>query len=815
MATQWVKSRVTRRTFLKGAVASGFALGMPSLLAEGQMPSTPLTNSFRALTTTHWGPFTAVVQGGRFTDVIPWEKDPNPSPILQGMQDRVYNPNRIKYPMVRAGYLKDGIRSDTAERGQGNFVRVSWDQALDLVAAEVDRVRTEYGNQAIFGGSYGWRSAGKLHTSQVPMQRFLGLAGGFVNAVNDYSIGAGEVILPHVIGFESIFGPVTTWPSIIENSKLIVLWGSNPLITTEVVYGTSGIHQITDYLRQVKDAGIEVVSINPQMTDTAQFFNARWVAPRPNTDLAIMLAMCYTLITENLHDQAFVDTYTTGFEQVKEYILGTVDGQPKTPEWAESISEVPATVIVELARKMAANRTMLMWSWSLQRQDRGDQVFWGMITLAAMLGQIGLPGGGFGSYHFEPFGVPPCAVPYIPGLSGGENPVKDYIPVARISDLLLNPGKTIDFNGQKITYPDIKLVYWAGGNPFHHHQDVNTLIKAWRRPDTTIVQDPWWTATAKFADIVLPATTEFERNDIDGGPGFGGTGDPYIVFMKKLIEPLFEARNDLDIFVELSDRLGFKDKYTEGRDEMGWLRFFYSIGQAQAAAQSLAMPDFDAFMEQGFAEFPRVAGADKYVMYGAFRESPAEHPLGTPSGKIELYSKTIEGFGYADSPPYAAWQEPAEWLGSPKAQQYPLHVLSEHPKYRLHSQMNNTWIRHLDEVSQREPVWISPQDAAARGIQDGDVVRVFNDRGQLLAGARVSDRVRKGVVRICEGAWYDPMEPGKIGTLCKHGHVNSLTLDKGTTKLAMGNIANTVLVEIEKYTGAVPEITAFDPARGG
>jgi trimethylamine-N-oxide reductase (cytochrome c) len=222
------------------------------------------------------------------------------------------------------------------------------------------------------------------------------------------------------------------------------------------------------------------------------------------------------------------------------------------------------------------------------------------------------------------------------------------------------------------------------------------------------------------------------------------------------------------------------------------------------------MPGFDAFWRAGFTEFPVPADAKEYVKHADFRANPVKNPLGTPSGKIEIYSKAIAAFNYDDCPPHATWIEPAEWLGAAKATTYPLHVVSPHPSSRLHSQLDNSALRGTYEIGAREPIWLSVNDAKARGIAQGDVVRVFNDRGSVLAGALVTSRVRAGVVVLHEGAWYDPDEPGKPGALCKHGLINVLTLDKGASKLSQGNIANTALVQVEKYDRTPPPVTAFE-----
>ncbi len=267
------------------------------------------------------------------------------------------------------------------------------------------------------------------------------------------------------------------------------------------------------------------------------------------------MALTHTLISEGLHDQDFLARYCTGFERVQPYVMGEADGQPKDADWAETITGVPAQSIRTLAREMAAQRTMISASWSIQRADHGEQPYWAVLLLACCLGQIGLPGGGFGFGYGSASGIaePPPAF-RAPGMEGAPNPLNRSIPAARISQCLLHPGEPYDFNGKRTNYPDIRLVYWAGGNPFHHHQDVNQLRAAFRRPETIVVHEPWWTATARHADIVLPATTTLERNDIGSAQR-----DPFVIAMKQAIEPVGEARNDYDIFTALAQRLGIEE----------------------------------------------------------------------------------------------------------------------------------------------------------------------------------------------------------------------------------------------------------------
>jgi biotin/methionine sulfoxide reductase len=451
---------------------------------------------------------------------------------------------------------------------------------------------------------------------------------------------------------------------------------------------------------------------------------------------------------------------------------------------------------------MAAVRTFITTTWSLQRADHGEQPIWMTIVLAAILGQIGLPGGGFGCGYGSMNRMGQGRSPVAPlNRPVGRSPINSYIPVARISDLLLHPGRTIDYNGQRITFPEIRLIYWCGGNPFHHHQDINRLVQAWQRPETVIVHEIFWTPTARHADIVLPASTTLERNDI------AASSDRYMFAMHQAIEPVGEARNDFNIFADLAGRLGFRDDFTEDRTEMEWLRHLYEVTRQQAARHGIERPDFETFWETGYIADPVPR---QYDFLSSYRADPQGKALRTPSGRIEIFSEKIASFRYEDCPGHPVWIEPAEWLGSPKANGK-LHLISNQPTRRLHGQLDNGPVSRASKVKGREPIWINPHDAAERSIADGDVVRVFNERGACLAGAVVTDAMSRGVLQLQTGAWYDPDQPGQAGTLDRHGNPNVLTLDKGTSKLAQGPISQTTLVEIERWTEPVPDIRAHRP----
>ncbi|MBB4302734.1 trimethylamine-N-oxide reductase (cytochrome c) [Rhodobium orientis] len=807
---------VNRRDFLLSASALG-ALGAiaPSLLTAGAARA---AEGGDVLNGSHWGVFKATVKDGRWVGIDAWEGDPHPSPQLPGVLDSVYSPTRIKYPMVRRAFLEKGAGAAVEERGNGDFVRVSWEQAMDLVVSELKRVNETYGPEGIFAGSYGWKSSGKLHNCQSLLRRALnvGLKGAFVNSTGDYSTAASQVIMPHVMGTLEVYEQQTALPVVVESTDVLVFWGADPIKTNQIGW-TVADHDTYPYMEEFKKTGKKVICIDPVRTQTAKFFDAEWITVRPQTDVALMLGIAHTLYAEELHDAEFLENYTVGFDQFVPYLTGESDGTPKSAEWASEICGVPADKIKELAKLFQSNRTMLSSGWSLQRQHHGEQAHWMLVTLASMLGQIGLPGGGFGlSYHYANGGAPSANSPVLAGITDGGAAVEGAawltqagaasIPVARIVDMLENPGGDFNFNGKAQKYPAVKMAYWVGGNPFSHHQDRNRMVKAWQKFETVIVQDFQWTASARFADIVLPATTAYERNDIEN---VGDYSLKAVLAMKKVIDPVFEARNDFDIFSEIADKLGAGDAFTEGKDEMGWLKEFYSAAEQQGAAKNIDVPDFDTFWEKGILTFEIPEEAKQYVRYGDYREDPLLEPLGTPSGKIEIFSRNIEKMGYEDCPAHPTWMEPIERTGTPDAK-FPMHVDAAHPEYRLHSQLCGTKLRDEYMVAGREPCLINAKDAEARGIADGDVVRVFNDRGQLLAGAIVTEDVAPGVVRVFEGGWYSPVEGGKPGSLDAYGDVNNLTVDIGTSSLAQGNCGHTAIADVEKYTETPPEVTAFD-----
>ncbi len=585
-----------------------------------------MTDARELTHSSHWGGFTVRVRDGEIEAVRPLH-DPDPSPLLANLPGSLRHPTRIARPVARRGWLERGP-GPTRDRGSDSFVELSWDEALDRAAAELARVRGAHGNRAIFGGSYGWASAGMFHQSQSQLHRFLNTIGGFTSHRGSYSIGASLVLLPHLVGSSAaVFRKATTWNVIAKHTELLVAFGGLPHKNTFVAPGGMARHGLRGHLADAHRRGMRIAHFSPLRDDVVPEAGARWYPVIPLSDVAVMLGLAHALVSEGLHDEVFLERCCTGAKQFIAYVMGEADGVAKTPEWAEQRSGIPARDLRELAREMARRRTLVTVSYSLQRAQHGEQPIWAALSLAALLGQIGLPGGGFGHGYgsMGDLGSPTANLPLPGGVPEGRNAVRDFIPCARIADLLLRPGERFDYNGASLSYPDIRLVYWAGGNPFHHHQDLNRLRRALGRPDTVIVHEPYWTPMARHADLVFPATTSLERNDIGSG-----RADARIIAMQRAVEPVGEARSDHDILAGLAERFGpeVREAFTEGRDERGWLEHLYERVRDALADVGVAAPTFDAVLGAGLDRGPGLrsrARAVRVVPRGS-RRGAAQDP---------------------------------------------------------------------------------------------------------------------------------------------------------------------------------------------
>ncbi len=756
----------------------------------------------RVMNASRWGLFYAHVENGQISKIEPYEDDPRPSPNLKRLEKLVDAPHRILHPMVRKGFLTDGIDSRTI-RGKDDFVQVSWDVALDLAAKHLNRVYDTFGPNAVWGYSYGWQSSGRVSPAVTGVRRLLTLRGGYVKAENNYSNAAISRIMPYVVGQRDPRS--TAWDVILKHTQRIVFWSADPLVTGDIDW-FAPLHQGMGYLEKLKArSDIKTYAINPIRPETARELDSHWLALKPSTDTALMLGLIHELVRTKKANLDFLARYCVGGSHVLDNVAGKLDGVEKSAAWAASITGLSEAAIRDLAADLADHRTMLMFGWGMQRQRFGEQTHWLGVALAAVLGQIGLPGGGFGTnYHYSSGGALRGKGPMLGGLSSGRQPegapkLVGPFPVARFAECFLNPGKTIEFDGTTLTYPDIRFVMWAGGNPFAHHPQTMNLEAAWSRPECVLCVDSVWSATAKRADIVLPAAVSLERNDITNIGAYTNDG---VVAMKKAVEPKGEAKTDFWIADQLARRMGLGDAFSEGKTEEAWIESLYNDLRDKLHAMGIDAPDFATFWEDGIFRFPLDETSRDFVAFGDFRADPDAHPLATPSGKIELFSDRIVAYGYADCPGSPTYM--ASDVETPD-ERFPLALLSAKTMKRLHSQLDGV----LPEDRHRAPVWIHPEDAKERGIKEADLVLVKSRYGEILAETFITDDVRPGCVVVHHGAWFDPQEVAGRA-IDVHGNANTLTRDVPTSSLGQGNVISGVSVEVSPWTGDVPDVKAFD-----
>ncbi|MEM8853622.1 MAG: molybdopterin-dependent oxidoreductase [Pseudomonadota bacterium] len=734
----------------------------------------------RPISLTHWGAFAATVEAGRFVAAEPLEGSGADPDMIKALPRRTYATTRIASPHVRAGFLRHGHRAGGDGRGRERMVPVPWETALHLAAGEIARIRDAHGPTALFAGSYGWSSAGRFHHARTQVRRFFGACGGFTDQTTNYSWGAAQVILPYVLGgHEAVSSAATSWRSIAGNTDVLVAFGGLNPKNWNVTSGGSLTHDMARHVEAAVANGMRLIVMSPDASDIPPGVDATHMAPMPGTDTAIMLALAREMVVRGRVDRAFLDRYTEGAERFLASLEGAEDGVAKTLDWAAAVADVPVASLVALSDAIERGRVMLTASWSLQRAVHGEQTYWALVALAAILGQIGLPGGGFTFGYGSMNGVgEDSRKGYIPTLATLGNRAGTAIPVARIADMLEAPGSTIPFNGQMVTLPDTQLIYWAGGNPFHHAQDLFRLERLWARPQTVIVNETHWTPTAQRADIVFPATTSVERNDI------GGTSrDPHVVFMPKLIGAVGGARDDHDIFADLAERLGCEDAFTEGRSEMDWLRHLWGQTEARAARDGITAPTFDDLRQMNLWAVPLPETQEVYL--APFRNDPEGAPLKTPSGRIELSSSTLDDLQDPD-----IFASPT-FVPPPKADNGELHLLTPQPAKYLHSQLAET-------LGGDRPTTLTlhPDEAAARGLEDGATVVVSSPTGQCLATLNISEGCRQGVALMQTGAWYAPRDGVE-----RNGNPNAVTVDRAASPLSQASAAQTCLVTLSLPEG--------------
>jgi anaerobic dimethyl sulfoxide reductase subunit A len=628
-----------------------------------------------------------------------------------GQLERLNHPDRLLHPMRRIG-----------PRGAGRFERIGWDEALDEVARQMRRIRDAYGPAAILDCSR-TGSLSMLH-SRSTIKRLLYMFGGCTELWTNISAEAEVFAVRQTYGAKADYKSAGREPTDYVNSRLIVMWGWSPADGT---FGTGTLQ----YLKAARRRGVRIICVDPRRTRTSWELADQHVFIRPATDTAALIAMAHVILTEGLHDQAFLDRHVLGFDEAhlppgapagasyRAYLLGERDGVPKTPEWAAAITGIPADTLRALAVEYATSKpAALQTGYAPGRTLYGEQFHRAAYALCAMTGNVGIPGGNAGTSNGA---TGRCGIQALPT---GDNPVGARVSSPLLADLLER--------GAAGGYPaDIRMIYSAAGDLFNQLPNVSRIIKGVERLDFVVVQDHFITPTARYADIVLPATTFWERNDVH--TPWAGAGH-YAIFMRQAIAPVGECRNDLDICAALAERLGITGYNDRTEDE--WLR----------ELTRHAIDDYDAFRENGVARFPAPEDA---VAFAREIRDPERHPFSTPSGKIEIYSMSLA----ADPDPYGLGRIPAipTWIPEAADPAHPLRLVTPKSRARTHSIHDNQAVLARAD---RDDLWIHPTDAAVRGIADGQRVRVFNRRGRTLIPARVTDRIAPGVVSIKEGAWF-------------------------------------------------------------
>ena len=719
-------------------------------------------------------PLKVRIEKGIIRSITPYDDGGEP-PIracFRGLHfnHRVYAPDRLKYPLLRVG-----------KRGEGKFRRVSWDEALDRVSDEMKRIKSVYGPEAILECAYSGSFYCLLHpTLWGAPYRLLNAFGGRTAFGTLTSNTGASWASTYTYG--EILGDDSNSFSDIVNSKLIILWGFSP---GDNRFGSETMH----WLKKAARMGIRIICIDPCKTDTVNQLKAEWLPIRPGTDTAMLVAMAHVMITENLWDGEFVDRYTYGFDQFRDYVLGIEDGLPKTSEWAERISGVSAGIIGKLARDYATVKpAALIQGWAPGRTANGEQYHRAAITLQAMTGNIGISGGSgscAGSQYKGANGMPSLALLILGQLildgsrltfGGGGAEIK--------------PGKWADavLKGKKGGYPsDIKMLYIAGHNLLNQRQNVNKGVQALKKVEFIVCQEQFMTPTARYADVVFPVTTNFERDDISL-PWSKGC---YAIYANKVIEPMWDTKSDLDIARLLAHRLCLDNFDTRTDDEL--LREIFDSSFLREYAT------YDEFKEKGLLRMEK----ESVVAFKEQIRDPDHHLFATPTGKIEIYATSLDRMDANNSsfssvtpdfrkiPRIPKFIDCEEMPYSLKSKRYPLQLTTPHHKHRVHSQLFN--IPKFKEKYRHE-AWMNPMDASARGISTGDEIKIYNDQGAIKVLAAVTDRIMPGIIRCYEGAWYDPDANGVDSGGC----VNVLIDDMLTSPAGASNF-NSCLVEIEKF----------------
>ena len=640
---------------------------------------------------------------------------------------------RLTKPLKRVG-----------KRGDGLFEEITWEEAVDLIAKEMKRTRETYGPSSRYV-HYGWGVEAVLNGNSMA-KRLLRLDGGHLNYYNSYSTACTNYTTPYLYGTQYSGSSFDT----LEDSKLIILWAHNPAETK--------FDNLMDCLRKAKKNGARIIVVDPRKTPTVKALGAEWIGIKPTTDCALMDAMSYVIWREDLYDHFFVEERCLGFDKYFAYLEGKEDGIAKTPAWAAKITGISEECIVELARSYANTKpAALMQGYGGQRHSNGEQFTRGGIALACLTGNVGISGGWAS-------GAGQCQIVDMPSMPMPENPVKEEISVFTWTDAILQ-GK-------------IKMLFSIAGNALiNQHSDINRtkqILEDETMCEFIVCSDLFMTSSAKYADLVLPATSLLEDENLITPWNQGS----FLGVSNQVIPPIGESRFEFEWLREVAEKLDIAEEFSCGHsDYKEWLKQIYED------YRSADMPSYEELKKEGIYRFPN---PPKVVAFEAQRKG--EKPFDTPSGKVEIYSPTLEAMDDDRIPSVPGYVEVKEGPG--KSEKYPLQLIGWHTKGRAHSVGF-----HNKELQKRYPqiLWMNPADGKARGLVSEDVVEVWNDRGRMIVPVLLTEEIIEGVVAIAQGAWHQADKEGRDIA----GSMNVLTSQE-PTPLAKGNPQHTNLVEVKK-----------------
>ncbi|HTP00174.1 MAG TPA: DMSO/selenate family reductase complex A subunit [Anaerolineales bacterium] len=799
LAKALTETAITRRSFLKWSAALGgtaaLAGGMNYGLKAVKEAAAQSVEELKTVGCYHncggrciLG---AVVKDGTVVRLVPdptpkseenLDSNPRAIPCLRGRSQihRVYAPERLKYPMKRVG-----------KRGEGKFERISWDEALNTIADQMKRIKDKYGNEAFYyqyasGSNWNGPDSGNAVT------RLLAMFGGFVNMYGSYS----EAAYGQIIGF-STSGYSGNSADDIPNAKLVVLIGDNSVVTR------AGGDNAGYWVMKAANQGTKFIIIDPIMTDTVMATQAQWVPINGGTDVALLAAMAHVMIKENLYDKEFMATHAVGFDEDTlpegapansswvSYVMGRgPDGIEKTPEWASPITGIPAETIASLARQIATTKPCAIYqNWGVQRRAYGEQIVRTVPIIAAMTGNFGISGGNSGNVmnggYFPMSGIP---VP--------ENPVKASIPCFLWPDFVSRGEQMTSaleeggVRGVDKLSTGMKFMWNHAGNMIiNQHADVNLTTKILQdesKLEFIVTSEVAMTPSCKFSDILLPETTGFEADEIITGEGHGMKGNhAWALYNHQIIQPLYECKGIMWAAGQLADRLGFGDQFRDGHQTSDdWMKDMVATAQQ-------AIPDFPSLDDFKKTGIYKISNPEPIIAFADFRADPVAHPLQTETGKLEIYSPALAKLNNPKEIPAIPMYIP-EWEGvsDPLREKYPLMMMTTHFVARSHSTFEN-----VDYLREAHPqaLWINVRDAEQRGIKNGDMIKVYNDRGEVHLPAYVTNRIRPGVTNMPQGAWYS-LDANGVDV---RGCGNVLT-NYRPTPYARGCTAHTNLVQVEK-----------------